>query len=115
MSLEKSLEGWVPEIGEKMSLARVVELAFDYRGNTLIIKNDSSDVVGYIFNRDAESPQPFIQYFSENGDGPFTLLYSEIKNIKFSGKDTASGKSWEAWSKRRDKARAKHQGQTAET
>ncbi|MFQ5872347.1 MAG: hypothetical protein ACE5JL_00900 [Dehalococcoidia bacterium] len=105
MSEEKSLEGWVPEVGESLSLAQVIDLAYDYRGNVTIVKNGGTEIVGYIFNRNSEASEPFIEYFDEAGSGPFTILYSEIENILFTGKDTAAGKSYEAWLKRREKKR----------
>ena len=103
MSEEKTLQGWVPELSEDLTLAQVIDLVLDYRGNTTVVKTDDTEVVCYIFNRDINVPKPFIQMFDEAGNGPFKILYSEIKNIKFTGKDTASGKSWEAWQGRREK------------
>ena len=101
-----SLEGWVPEVGQYLTLAEVVEFAFDYRGNTTIVKADGQEVVGYIFNRNSYGPEPFIEYFAENGEGPFTLRYSEITNVKFTGKDTAAGNSWKAWLERKEREKA---------
>jgi len=37
-----SLEGWVPDVGDYLTLAEVVEFAFDYRGNTTIVKRDGT-------------------------------------------------------------------------
>ena len=101
-----SLEGWVPQINDYTSLREVVDFAFDYRGNTTVVKTDGHEVVGYIFNRDAGAPEAFIQLFDEQGDGPFTIPYREIATIKFTGKDTAAGNSWKAWVERREKERA---------
>ena len=98
-----SLEGWVPEIGPYLTLHEVVEFAFDYRGNTTIVKTDGTEVVGYVFDRNQLVPEPFLQYFDEKGDGPFALRYLEIANIKFTGKDTAAGNSWKAWVERRER------------
>ena len=113
MPEEKTLQGWLPELGESRTLAQVIDLAFDYRGNTTIVRRDGTQIVGYIFNRNNDVPEPYIQMFDEAGDGPFKVLYSEIENIKFTGKDTAAGKSWEAWVARRKKRKAKKEaGQT---
>ena len=101
-----SLEGYVPEIGPYLTLAEVVEFAFDYRGNTTIVKTDGTEVVGYVFNRNTLVPEPFIQFFDEKGDGPFTLPYSEIATIKFTGKDMAAGNSWKAWLERKEREQA---------
>ena len=43
-----TLEGWVPEIGPYLALDEVIEFAFDYRGNTTIIKTDGTEAVGYV-------------------------------------------------------------------
>jgi hypothetical protein len=101
-----TLEGWVPEIGEYLTLDEVIEFAFDYRGNTTIVTATGAEIVGYVFNRNRSADPPFVQYFDEDGDGPFTLAYSEIANIRFTGKDTAAGNSWKAWLERRDRERA---------
>ena len=98
-----TLEGWVPQINDYMSLQEVVEFAFDYRGNTTVVKGDGSEIVGYIFNRNSEAPEPFIQLFDERGDGPFNIPYRDIATIKFTGKDTAAGNSWKAWVERKEK------------
>jgi hypothetical protein len=101
-----TLEGWVPEIGEYLTLAEVIDFAFDYRGNTTIVKADGSEVVAYLFNRDARASEPFVQFFDETGDGPFTLRYADIANVKFTGKDMAAGNSWKAWLERKEKEKA---------
>jgi len=101
-----SLEGWVPDVGQYLTLAEVVDFAFDYRGNTTIVKTDGTEVVGYVFNRNRSVPAPFIQLFDARGDGPFTLPYAQIANVKFTGKDTAAGNSWKAWLERRERENA---------
>jgi hypothetical protein len=101
-----SLEGWVPDVGPYLTLEEVVEFAFDYRGNTTIVTRDGTEIVGYIFNRNTYAPEPFIEYFDESGEGPFTLRYSELANITFTGKDTAAGNSWKAWLERKEREKA---------
>ena len=54
----------------------------------------------------ADAPEPFIQLFDEQGDGPFTIPYRDIATIKFTGKDTAAGNSWKAWVERKEKEKA---------
>ena len=101
-----SLEGWVPEVGEYLTQAEVVEFAFDYRGNTTIVKTDGTEIVGYIFNRNTYGPEPFIEYFDESGEGPITHPNTELANVKFTGKDTAAGNSWKAWLERKEREKA---------
>ena len=92
-----TLEGWAPTPGADLTLAQVIDLAFDYRGNVTVVKSDGTEMVGYVFNRNPDAPEPFIQIFDQAGNGPFTIRYSEIENIRFTGKDMASGKSWAAF------------------
>jgi hypothetical protein len=107
MSDEQRLEGWTPPTGPgEMPLERVIDLAFDYRGNVTIVKNDGSETVGYVCNRNRDAAQPFLQYFDEQGDGPFTLRYAEVRTIKFTGKDMAAGQSYEAWQRRKEQEEA---------
>ncbi|KRT74531.1 MAG: hypothetical protein XU13_C0007G0036 [Candidatus Rokubacteria bacterium CSP1-6] len=98
-----TLQGWVPEIGEFLTLAEVIDLAFDYRGNTTVVRADGTEIEGYVFNRDREAPEPFIQIFDAAGNGPMRIPYSEIRNIKFTGRDMAAGNSWQAWLERRER------------
>ena len=114
MAEQKSLEGWVPALDEKLSIEQVIELAFDYRGNTTIVKTDGSLIEGYIFNRSSDVQEPYLEYFDTVGGGPFALPYSEIANVNFTGKDTAAGKSWEAWQRRKAEAKARAAQREAE-
>jgi hypothetical protein len=75
----------------------LIERAFDYRGNTTVVTTDGAEIEGYVFNRNADAPEPFIQLFDMAGDGPITILYAAIRTIRFTGKDMAAGNSYEAW------------------
>ena len=105
-----TLEGWVPQIGPYLTLGEVIDFAFDYRGNTTIVTKNGTEVVGYIFNRDARSAEPFLQYFDERGEGPFMLPYSAVATIKFTGKDLAVGNSFKAWLERKERQKAEAAG-----
>ena len=95
------LEGWEPAVGVEVGLEEVVERAFDYRGDVTVVRRDGTQVIGYLFNRNAEIRERFVQIFDRAGDGPLTIPYSDIRTIRFTGKDTAAGKSYEAWLRRK--------------
>lgn len=101
-----SLQGWVPDIGPYLTLEEVIEHAFDYRGNVTVVRRDGTELVGYLFNRDTQVPEPFVQLFDEAGDGPIRVGYGEIASIRFTGKDTAEGNSWRAWIERKEREKA---------
>ncbi len=97
MEAEKSREGWQPEPTPELPLARIVDLAFDYRGNTTVLKRDGTALPGYVFNRDADAPVPYLEMFDAEGGGPHRVSYADVHTIHFTGKDTAAGKSYAAW------------------
>ena len=99
-------EGWVPEIGPGLSLAEVIDKAFDYRGNITVVRADGSETDGYLFNRNADAPVPFVQLFDLSGGGPHTISYREIRTIRFTGRDTAAGNSYAAWLRAKEAAKA---------
>jgi len=109
---ERSLEGWEPSVGEEVSLAEVIDRAFDYRGDVTVVRRDGTEMSGYLFNRNAEIQEPFVQIFDRAGDGPFMIRYAEIRTVRFTGKDTAAGKSYEAWTRR--KAERQHADQASD-
>jgi len=100
-----TLQGWTPEIGPEVSLAEIVDQAFDYRGNVTVVKTDGSETVGYLFNRNRDVPVPFVQMFDVNGAGPYTIPYLEIRTIRFTGRDTAAGQSYAAWLRAKEAAK----------
>ena len=106
MEGERILEGWAPEPDAELPLAHIVELAFDYRGNTTLLRRDGTELHGYVFNRDADAPVPYLEMFDAEGGGPHRVPYSEVRTIHFTGKDTAAGKSYAAWLARKQSEKA---------
>jgi hypothetical protein len=99
----RSLEGWAPVVGVDATLEELVDLAFDYRGDVTLECRDGARIVGYVYNRDRHAPRPYLQLFEPDG-GSRTLGYDEIAAIRFTGRDTAAGKSYEAWRRRKAEA-----------
>jgi len=103
---DASLEGWNPDVGDTITLAEVIERAFDYRGDVTIVRRDGSEIVGYLFNRDAEVARPFVQVYEQQGGAALTVPYADIRTVRFTGRDTAAGNSYAAWLRSREAARA---------
>ncbi|HEU4369462.1 MAG TPA: hypothetical protein VFV05_14665 [Methylomirabilota bacterium] len=103
---DRSLEGWAPEITDSATLAEVIDRAFDYRGDVTLVLADGRQLVGYLFNRNADVSEPFVQMFERGGDDPATIPYARIRAIRFTGKDTAAGNSFAAWLRLRQAAKA---------
>ena len=99
---EVSLEGWDPGVVDGPELAYVVERAFDYRGDVTLVQRDGRERVGYLFNRNVDVPEPFVQLYERDGGPPVTIPYANITSIRFTGRDTAAGNSYAAWLRSRE-------------
>ena len=100
-----SLEGWLAEATDASGLGEIVEKAFDYRGDVTVVTRDGGRQVGYLFNRNRDVSHPFVQMLPTAGGAVESILYADILSITFTGKDTASGKSYAAWRKRKEAER----------
>ena len=100
-----SLEGRVFRPATEVELREAVERAFDYRGDVTLELTSREKIEGYIFNRNALASPPFLQLFPKGLPGELKIPYADIVAIAFTGEDTASGKSWEAWVKKKESER----------
>jgi hypothetical protein len=103
---ERSLEGWDPGVVNGPDLAFVVERAFDYRGDITLVRRDGRELVGYLFNRDVDAREPFVQMFPRDSGEAVTIPYADIASIRFTGRDTAAGNSYAAWLRSREAMKA---------
>jgi hypothetical protein len=95
----EKMEGWVPELATEAELRDALEKAFDYRGDVTITRKDGSRVEGYVFDR-RNGPTldaSVVRLITQNSSQKIAIPYSDIAALAFSGRDTAAGKSWEAW------------------
>jgi len=92
-----SLEGRVFAPSSATEITEAVELAFDYRGDVTLTLRSGESVTGYIYNRHVAATDSYLELFSADRPNPQRIPYSGIATIAFTGEDTASGKSWEAW------------------
>lgn len=95
----ESLQGWIPELASEQELRGALEKAFDYRGDVTVTRKDGSKVEGYIFDRVMGNTLAgsFVRLLPKDTSQRVKIAYSEIAALAFSGRDTAAGKSWEAW------------------
>jgi hypothetical protein len=95
----EKIEGWIPELATEAELRDALEKAFDYRGDVTITRKDGSRVEGYVFDR-RNGPTldaSVVRLITQNSSQKISIPYSDIAALAFSGRDTAAGKSWEAW------------------
>jgi hypothetical protein len=95
----ENLQGWVPELAGEEELRQALEKAFDYRGDVTITRKDGSKVEGYIFDRRTGKTlaDSAVRLFPKDSSQKVTIAYSDIAALRFSDRDPAAGKTWEAW------------------
>jgi hypothetical protein len=89
----------VPALATEEELRIALEKAFDYRGDVTLTLKDHSKVEGYIFDR-VSGPSlstSYVRVIPKDGGQKSKIAYAEIAALAFTGRDTAAGKSWEAW------------------
>ena len=98
----EKLEGWVPELASEEEVRQALEKAFDYRGDVTITRKDGTKVEGYIFDRRTGKTLAdyAVRLFPKDSDQKISVPYSEIAALGFTGRDTAAGKSFDAWVKK---------------
>jgi hypothetical protein len=98
----EQLEGWIPQLASEEELRQALEKAFDYRGDITITRKDGSKVEGYLFDRrtGATLRDSVVRLYPKNSNEKVSIPYSDIAALAFTGRDTAAGKSWEAWMKK---------------
>jgi hypothetical protein len=98
----EQLEGWVPAMASDAEVREALEKAFDYRGDITITRKDGSAVQGYLFDRKngASLADSYVRLIPANEPGKVKIAYSDIAALAFTGRDTAAGKTFEAWVKK---------------
>jgi hypothetical protein len=104
----EKLEGWIPELANQEEVCGALEKAFDYRGDITITKKDGSKIEGYVFDRRSgpSLTQSCVRLFPKNSYEKVSISYADIAALAFTGRDTAAGKSWEAWVKKYQERKA---------
>ena len=105
-TVHEKLEGWVPALATEAEIRAAMELAFDYRGDVAITKKDGTVIEGYVFDRLAgptlatSCVRIIPNSAAADPRARLTIAYSDVASLAFTGRDTAAGKSWEAWVKK---------------
>ncbi len=101
----ENLEGWIPELATEPEVREALEKAFDYRGDVSVTCKDGTTVEGYLYDRrsGATLEDSLIRLIPKPAPGAdvkrVTIRYADVAALQFSGRDTAAGKTFEAWLK----------------
>jgi hypothetical protein len=98
----ENLHGWVAELADENDTRDALEKAFDYRGDVTLIRKDGTSIEGYVFDRRTGTSlaDSFVRIIPVGQRTRVSIAYAEIRTLKFTGKDTAAGKSFDSWIKK---------------
>jgi hypothetical protein len=98
----EQLEGWIPQLASEEEIRVALEKAFDYRGDVTITRKDGAKIEGYLFDRrsGATLKDSLVRLYPRNSNDKVAVSYADIAALAFTGRDTAAGRSWEAWMKK---------------
>ena len=98
----QNVEGWVPELATDAEIRSALEEAFEYRGDVTITRKDGAKFEGYIFDRSTGDSlaTSYVRLLPKDSNNRLKISYAEIAALAFTGRDTAAGKSYEAWVKK---------------
>ena len=95
----ENLEGWIPQLAGEDEVRQALEKAFDYRGDVTLTLKSGEKFEGYIFDRRAGTTlaDSFVRVYPAKSDEKRAVAFADIAAITFSGRDTAAGRSFDAW------------------
>jgi hypothetical protein len=104
----ENLEGWIPQLASDEEIRAALEKAFDYRGDITITLKSGEKIEGYIFDRRTGTSlsNSLVRLYPKTGDQKISVSYADVAALAFTGRDTAAGKSWEAWMKKYNEKKA---------
>jgi hypothetical protein len=104
----EQLEGWIPELATEEELRIALEKAFDYRGDIKLTLKDGRVVEGYVFDRRSAATltDSAVRVIPAKERTKLSISYADIAALAFTGRDTAAGKSFEAWMRKYNEKKA---------
>jgi hypothetical protein len=98
----EQLQGWIPDLAGPDEVRSALDKALDFRGDITITLKSGETIEGYVFDRRTEGPsldQCFARMIPRNGQGKVSIPYSDIARLEFTGRDAATGRRFEVWSR----------------
>jgi len=102
----ENLEGWIPELASEAEVREALEKAFDYRGDVTVTRKDGTTIEGYLYDRRSEPTleASLVRIIPTPTEGVpverVMVSYADIAALQFTGRDTAAGKTFDAWIKK---------------
>ena len=98
----EQLEGWIPAMASDGEIREALEKAFDYRGDVTVTTKAGAVIEGYLFDRRSgpSLADSYVRIIPAKDRTKVNVAFAEIAAIAFTGRDTAAGRTFEAWVKK---------------
>lgn len=97
----ENLEGWIPALATDAEVREALEKAFDYRGDVTLTLRSGEQVEGYLYDRRTGKSlaDSVVRIMPSKGEDRSrrSIAYTDIAALAFTGRDTAAGRTFEAW------------------
>ncbi len=97
----ENLEGWIPALATDAEVREALEKAFDYRGDVTLTLRSGEQVEGYLYDRRTGKTlaDSVVRVMPAKGEDRSrrSIPYTDIAALAFTGRDTAAGRTFEAW------------------
>ena len=95
-------QGITVDGSDKEKLRQAIAMAVDYRGDVTIIRQSTGEsIIGFVFDRKLGTSlrDSTIRMIPAGEGARITLSLDDIAEVRFTGPDTAAGKSFDQWVK----------------
>ena len=97
----ENLEGWIPALATDVEIYQALEKAFDYRGDVTLTLRSGEQIEGYLYDRRTGKTltDSLVRMMPAKGEDRSrrSIPYADIAALAFTGRDTAAGRTFEAW------------------
>jgi len=102
-----SIEGTTLACSDAKTRRDALQTAFDYRGDVTLDLSGGEQIVGFVFRYDEKPGQVHLFVAQGKDSVPQILSADRVTQVRFTGEDTAFGKSWDDWTAKAEKERLK--------
>jgi len=92
--------GWRVDASDPQSFRHAIDFAVSYRGDVTLVPRIGQPIEGYVFDVSASEGTRVIRVLPADGSPRRTIPIADLARIEFTGRDTATGRSFDTWMKK---------------
>jgi hypothetical protein len=93
-------QGWRVEANDPQTFRHAIDFAVNYRGDVTLVPRIGQPIEGYVFDVSSSEGTRVIRVLPADGSPRRTIPIADLVRIEFTGRDTATGRSFDTWMKK---------------